>query len=436
MAELNGTTITGTAAGTIQKDQFVSFGYDFANASFSDNFFVGITNAYHGEMIRVNKYLAIAVEEYDPDTSDDTNSNVSYGIATFVLSQDETTVRRASYGIATGYESNISIYSISLFNQSKGIVVYKTNSGTPYLIKYRIFTINSNNQITYSPQYDFYSSESAPSRGQSVCRNIVYEGKSYLKLNSDGSITNMGSVYDSYGYRFPKEPSLNSNEDSITIYSVTYINTGSTDKYITRRPLNLASAQTKLLSVTNQNLTTISYYRNKYLIGFRSSYDMYIYSIDSGFTTATMTKSITNMDNASDIWRYGRTVIYGKFDPTGESYYNYYWLSSLTAYDFDGETVENKGEVTTPMSLQTNTISVSGADIINIIPMGTGKFFLYITKIQSYGQVATLDYRPYNFGYLLTVPIKVYPALIGEEFDGVALASASNGASVQVSAKF
>lgn len=435
MANLNGSTITGTAAGTIQKDQFVSFGYDFANASFSDNFFVGIVNAYHDEMIRVNKYLAIAVEKYDPDTSNDTNSNVSFGIATFVLSQDETTVTRASYGIATGYESNITIYGISLFNQSKGIVVYKTTSGTPYLIEYRIFTINSNNQITYSPQYDFYSSESAPSGGQSVCRNIVYAGKSYLKLNSDGSITNMGSVYDSYGYRFPKEPSLNSNEDSITIHSVTYSNTGSTDRYITRRPLNLASAQTRLLSVTKQNPTTFSYYRNKYLMGFKSYYT-YIYSIDSGFTTATMTKSITNMDNASDIWRYGRTAIYGKFVSFGESYYNYYWLSSLTAYDFDGETVENKGEVNTPMSLQTNTLSGSAADIINIIPMGTGKFFLYITKIQSYGQVATSDHRPYNFGYLLTVPIKVYPTLIGEEFDGVALASASNGASVQVSAKF
>ena len=131
-----------------------------------------------------------------------------------------------------------------------------------------------------------------------------------------------------------------------------------------------------------------------------------------------------NLKTSNWPWRYGKTIIYPKM--VSESSSNRISLY-LYPYRFDdGETIIEEEEFR--ITAYPYGYSLKTVYNISIIPMGTGKFFICITT----GTTSS----PTIYGFILTVPIKVYPTLIGEEFDGVALSSASNGASVQVSVKF
>ena len=121
MAELNGTTITGTAAGTIQKDQFVSFGYDFANATCSDNFYYGHTSVHPTHVQRVSKNMCIA-KGY---------SGNSYGVIVYLLNNNESSVTRTLY---TAFNPTYAYYiDVGMFNQNKGIIAYRAGSFNNYL---------------------------------------------------------------------------------------------------------------------------------------------------------------------------------------------------------------------------------------------------------------------------------------------------------------
>lgn len=413
MAELNGTTITGTAAGTIQKDQFVSFGYDFANATCSDNFYYGHTSTHPTNIQRVSKNMCIA----------NGYSGNSYGVIVYLLNNNESSVTRTLY---TAINPTYAYYvDVGMFNQNKGIIAYTlegASTGQSINIYYRIFTINSNSQIIFGSEYTLgnitYEYTTTRDKINNFARNMVDTFINIVKLNSDDSITIPRILPQYYQYVFPYESAINSNQQTISIRKN---KDNTTEKYdIYRNNLN-SNTDYKLFDHNEYSTNNFSYCKNKYLFLGSTNY-IYIYSIDSGFTTVELLTRYYDTNFKTYQQRVGRTMIccYLTSESYGAKNMNFY------TYRFDGNTtVVNEGTKVFSMyggGMDGYVKTITG---LSMIPIGTGKLL-----------IAGCDNSDFEFAFILTVPIKVYPALIGEEFDGVALASASNGASVQVSAKF
>ena len=408
MAELNGTTITGTAAGTIQKDQFVSFGYDFANATIGSS---GFTSSYFQKsFVRVDKNTIIVLEATDVYGS---TSNHNWNIVLYKFSDDGEYLDSYTYRVVNNAYSIATCIDINMFNQKKGILVYKTH-WLNETVKYKIFTINGTS-ITFGEEYDLYNNGEATNiyNVENFARNKVFS-KKVLKLNSDDSLTSL--IEHSVEYFIPLESSVNSSGNSIALHK----------KYSRVGVLGGVSGASSfnILATSNRSSSdqAIYYYKNSKVIAKFDTYYL-IYDTNSEFTSCSQITEFYESNTISSenytSHRFGRTLLHFKNYAENSVY-----PAMIYAYDFNGSTLTSTGELKLSFGSSGKTYTST-----YMIPLSYNKFAVVLAS-----GTAMTDYSVVS--RILTVPIKVYPALIGEEFDGVALASASNGASVQVSAKF